>query len=180
LADKVLGKKPGHALASVVKARLLSLAGDEEGSREVIEAAVRANPDDSRLTLTLGRLAMEAKDWAKAAEQFEKGRKTAPLDADWLPHLIEIYTKTEDVEKLTDVLREEVGHDPDDLKSRVQLAKLLVGAKRFPEAEEVARDAIRIDVTDGDAQKALLEALDGQNKAEEAQTLRKRFGTEKE
>ncbi|HKB03487.1 MAG TPA: tetratricopeptide repeat protein [Gemmataceae bacterium] len=180
LVDKVLEKKPGHALASIVKARLLSLAGDEDGSREVIEAAARANPDDSRMTLALGRLAMEAKDWTKAAEQFEKGRKTAPLEGDWLPHLIEIYTKVEDTEKLTDVLREQVGNDPDDLKNRIQLAKLLVGARKHAEAEEVARDAIRIDVTDGDAQKALLEALDGQNKDEEAKALRKRFGTEKE
>jgi tetratricopeptide (TPR) repeat protein len=177
LVEQVLEKKPGHALASIVKVRLLTLAGDEDGARTVLDEAVKANPEDPRLTLAAGRLAMEAKDWARAAELFEKGRKTAPLEGDWLPLLIEVYTKAEDADKLTDVLREQVGNDPDDLKSRIQLAKRLVGIKKFEEAEQVARDAIRIDVTDAEAQKALLEALDGQNKADEATALRMRFRT---
>jgi tetratricopeptide (TPR) repeat protein len=176
LVEKVLDKKPGHALASIVKVRLLTSAGDEEGAQAVLEQAAKANPDDPRMTLALGRLAMEAKDWTKAAEQFEKGRKTAPLEGDWLPLLIEIYTKVEDADKLTDVLREQIGNDPDDLKSRIQLAKLLNGVKKYAEAEAVARDAVRIDVTDADVQKVLLEALDAQNKADEAKALRKRFG----
>jgi thioredoxin-like negative regulator of GroEL len=68
-----------------------------------------------------------------------------------------------------------VGNDPDDLKSRIKLAQLLNGSKKYAEAEEIARDAVRIDVTDGEAQKALLEALDGQKKPDEADKLRKRF-----
>jgi tetratricopeptide (TPR) repeat protein len=176
LAEKVLEKKPGHPMASIVKARLLALAGDDAESRAVMEAAQKANPDDYRLVLALGRMAMEAKDWSKAAELFEKGRKSAPLDADWLPMLIEIYTALEDNDKLADVLREQVGNDPDDLKNRQSLAKLLNETKKFAEAEEVARDAIRIDVTDAEAQKLLLAALEGQNKSEEADALRKRFG----
>ena len=72
---------------------------------------------------------------------------------------------------------EQVGNDPDDLKSRVKLAKLLVDSKKLVEAEDIARDATRIDVTDAEAQKVLLEALDGQQKTKEAEELRKRFGT---
>lgn len=178
LADEVLAQKPGHPLASIVKARLLALAGDEDGSRIAIEAASKANPDDPKLVLALGKLALEAKDWSKAADLFEKGRKTSPLDGDWLPLLVDIYTKTEDTAKLTDVLKEQVGNDPDDMKSRVTLAKLLTGAKKYAEAEEVARDATRIDVTDAEAQKALIEALEGQNKADEVAALKKRYGAE--
>ncbi|HJZ92409.1 MAG TPA: tetratricopeptide repeat protein [Gemmataceae bacterium] len=176
LVDTILEKKPGHPLASIVKFRLLTNAGDEEGARAALEEASKANPDDPRLILALGRVAMEAKDWAQAAEQLERGRKVAPIDGDWLAPLIEIYTKTEDAEKLTDVLREQVGNDPDDLKSRIKLAQLLSAAKKYGEAEQVARDALRIDVTDAAAQKALLEALEGQDKGEEAEKLRKRFG----
>lgn len=176
LADAVLDRKPGHPTASIVRARLLSAAGDEDGAKAALDAAVKANPDDPRLILALGRVALEAKDWAKAAELFERGRKAAPVDGDWLPLLIQVYTQTGDADKLVDVLTEQVGNDPDDLKSRVKLAKLLSGSGKFAEAEEVARDAVRIDVTDGDAQKALLEALDGGKKAEEADALRKKFG----
>ena len=89
---------------------------------------------------------------------------------------MDIYTKIEDTDKLTDVLREQVGNDPDDLKSRIKLAQLLNGSKKYAEAEEVARDAVRIDVTNGEAQKSLLEALDGQKKSDDADKLRKRFG----
>ena len=177
LAEKVLEQKPGHPLASIVKARLLSMAGDEDGARQVMEAAAAANPDDAKIMLALGRIALEAKDLTKAAEMFERGRKLAPIDGEWLTLLIEIYTKTEEADKLADVLREQVGNDPDDLKSRISLAKLLVGAKKLAEAEDVARDAVRIDVTDSEAQKALLDALDGQKKSDEAEKLRKRFGT---
>jgi tetratricopeptide (TPR) repeat protein len=177
LAEKVLEKRPGHPLASIVKARLLTQAGDEEGSRSAIEAAVKANPDEPRLLAALGRMAMEAKDYTKAAEILERGRKIAPVDGDWLTLLIEIYTKVEDADKLLDVLKEQVGNDPDDLKSRIKLAGLLTAAKRFVEAEEAARDATRIDVTDKEAQKALLDALEGQNKGKEVEELKKRFAT---
>jgi uncharacterized protein HemY len=175
LAEKVLEKKPGHPLASIVKARLLTQAGDEDGSRSAIEAAVKANPDDPRLLSALGRMTMEAKDWTRAAEILERGRKIAPVDGDWLSLLIEVYTKVEDADKLIDVLKEQVGNDPDDLKSRIKLAGLFTTAKRFAEAEEVARDATRIDVTDKEAQKALVEALEGQNKAKEVEALKKKF-----
>ena len=176
LAEKVLADRPGHAMASIVKARLLAAAGDDDEARQVMAAAVRANPDDFRLVLALGRMAAEAKDWARAAEQFEKGRKAAPLDSEWLPMLIAVYTESGEKDKLADVLREQVGNDPDDLKSRQALATLLLETKKYAEAEQVARDAIRIDVTDADAQKALLDALEGQNKADEAKALRERFG----
>ena len=176
LAEQVLKEKPGHPLASIVKARLLTQAGDEEGSKAAIEAASKANPDDPRLLAALGRMAIESKDWNQAAEILERGRKLAPVDGDWLPLLIEVYTKVEDAEKLIDVLKEQVGNDPDDLKSRVRLAKLLSKAKKYVDAEDVARDATRIDVTDGEAQAVLLEALEGQKKADEAAALRKRFG----
>jgi tetratricopeptide (TPR) repeat protein len=176
LAEQVLAKKPGHSLASIVKARLLTQAGDEAGSKAAIEAASKANPDDPRLLAALGRMAMESKDWTQAAEILERGRKLAPVDGDWLPLLIEIYTKTEDAEKLIDVLQEQVGNDPDDLKSRVKLAKLLCASKKFAEAEEVARDATRIDVTDKGAQDVLIEALEGAKKTKEVEELKKRFG----
>jgi len=180
IVEMVLEQKPGYPLASIVKARLLSLSGDEVGSKQVIETAVKANPDDPKLMTALGRMAIEAKDWKAAAEVLERGRKNAPLDGDWIPQLIEIYTATEDDEKLTDVLKEQVANDPDDLKSRIHLAKLFTGTKKFAEAETVARDAIRIDVTDAEAQKVLLEALEGAKKNDEADALRKRFEAKRE
>jgi cellulose synthase operon protein C len=177
LVEQILTKEPGHPEASVLKAQLLKQAGDLDAAAEVLDAAVKKNPDDSQLLAGLGRMAIEAKEWTKAAELLERGRKIAPVDGEWLPLLVEIYTKIEDAEKLIDVLKEQVGNDPDDQKSRVKLAKLQCGLKKFAEAEDIARDAIRIDVTDSEAQAVLLEALDGQKKSKVAEDLRKRFGS---
>lgn len=176
LADEVLKKKPGHPLATIVKARLLTAAGEDDAALALIDEAAKVNPDDPRLILTQGRIAMEKKEWAKAATAFERGRKSSPVDGDWLPLLIEIYTKMENTEKLLDVLQEQVGNDPDDLKSRIQLAQLLNQANKFGPAADVAYDAIRIDVTSKPAQEVLLEALTGLKKMDDVAKLKKRFG----
>lgn len=175
LVEKVLTKDPGHAEAAIVKSLLLKAGGDTDAAIDVLDAAVKKNPDDARLLAALGRLAMDGKDWMKAAEVLERGRKLAPVDGDWLTHLIDVYTQTENAEKLTEVLKEQVGNDPDDLKNRIKLAKLLCGSKKFAEAETVAWDATRIDVTESEAQAVLLEALDGQKKTKEAEEVRKKF-----
>jgi cellulose synthase operon protein C len=175
LVDEVLQKKPGHPLASMVKARLLSFAGDSDVAREVLEAALKANPDDPRLLTGIARQLLEAKDYSRVAELLEHGRKVAPIDGDWLPMLIEVYTKNEDAAKLESVLREHIANDPDDLKSRITLAGMLNANKNFADAATVARDATRIDVTDKEAQTVLLEALDGLKKTKEAEKLRERF-----
>ncbi len=178
LAETALTKEPGHVQASLVKARLLGQAGDDEAAQKVLDAAITKHPDDSRLLIGLSRMAMEAKDWTKAGELLEKGRKAAPLDGDWLPLLIEVYTKTESAEKLADVLKEHIGNDPDDLDSRLKLAKILLADKKFKDAEEVALDACRIDIKNKDAQANLLAAMEGQKKTDAAETLRKRFAGE--
>ncbi len=79
---------------------------------------------------------------------------------------------------MLDVLKEQVGNDPDDLKSRIKLAGLLNTSKKYVQAENVALDALRIDVTDTDAQKTLIDALEGQNKTKQVEEYKKRFGSE--
>ena len=175
LVDAVLQKEKGHSLAAIVKARLLSAAGEDEGARALLEAAQKAKPDDARLLAHLGRLCMEAKEYTKAAELFEHGRKVAPLDADWLEMLDEIYTQVKDRDKRISVLREMAGNDPDNLKARLGLAELLLEAKQPAEAESAARDALQIDVLNEQGCKLLLQALADQKKDAEAEKVRKRF-----
>lgn len=178
LAEQVLEKEKGHGLASIVKARLLTAGGDEDEARKLIEAAVEINGKDVRLRAFLARLCLESKEFAAAAEQFEQCRKLAPLDGDWLDQLQSIYTKLEETDKLAGVLREINLGNPDDLKSRLQLAKLLIDAKKYAAAEEVARDAMHIDVLSEEARKMLVQALTEQKKTAEAEKIEKRFETE--
>lgn len=175
LADEALAKKPGHPLAAVVKARLLSAAGETDGVQGVLQAALAENPDDPRLLLGAARLATDAKEYKAAAKHLEHGRTVAPLDGDWLEQLARVYKATDETDKLIGVLKELVSQDADELDGRVRLARVSLEANRPEEAEKFARDALHIDVGSEEARKALIEALKGQSKTAEVEKLQKRF-----
>ncbi len=178
LADKVLEKDKAHAIASIVKARLLKADGDDVGARKLIEAAVAAKGDDSRLRAFLARMCLEAKEFAAAAEQFEQCRRLAPLDGGWLDFLEEIYIKLDDKEKLIGVLKEKAASNADDIKARLQLAEMLLEAKKPAEAEPFALEAIQTDVLSKEARKLLLQALKEQNKDADAEKIAKRYNSD--
>ena len=175
LADKVLEKDKTHAIANIVKARLLKADGDDVAARKLIEGAVTAKGDDSRLRAFLARLCLESKEFAAAAEQFEHCRRLAPLDGDWLEFLEEIYTKLDDKEKLISVLKEKIANNADDIKARIKLAEMLLDAKKPAEAEPFALEAVQIDVLSMEARKLLLQALKEQKKDAEAEKIEKRY-----
>lgn len=176
LVDLALEKQPGHGLASVVKARLLTRAGDEAAAKSVLEAALQAHPNDAKLLAAVGRLHIEAKDYTAAASLFERGRKLAPLDGDWLEQLARIYKETGETGKLISVLEEVVAHDPDELDGRILLAKVSREAGKPIDAERFAKGALQIDVNNVEARKVLLESLQDQSKTAEVEKLTKRFG----
>lgn len=176
LADAALKAKPGHAVATVVKARLLQRGGDDDGAKELLQAALKDNPDDHRLLMAVAKFHLDAKDYEAAAKLLEHGRTVAPLDGDWLEQLARVYKETKDAEKLMSVLAEVVSHDPDELDGRVRLAKAALEAKKYADAERFALDAIHIEVANADAKAVLLDALKAQKKDAEAAKLEKRYG----
>lgn len=173
LANGVLAKKKGHPLASSVKARLLQAGGDDDEARKVLEAAVDAKNPDGRVLFTLGKLYYDSKELAKAAETFELGRKAEPYDNRWLVELARVHTQSGDQAKLIAVLKDLVPTDADEFEMRKRLAKLLLDAGQFAEAEKYARQALEIDVLDSAVQDVVLQALAGQKKDAEAEKLRK-------
>jgi len=175
LVDVALEKKPGHVLATIVKARLLSRAGDDDGAKTLLEDSKKLNPDDARILLALGRVYIDAKEYDAAAKVFEHGRKVAPLDGDWLEQLARLYKMTGETDKIISVLRELISGDPDELDGRIKLARVSLDAGRPEEAERFAKDALQIDVNHEEARKVLIEALKGQSKTDEVEKLLKRF-----
>lgn len=175
LVDAVLEKKKGHPLAAVVKYRLIANSGDEDAARAVLEDALKVNPDDAKLLLAIGHAYTDAKDWANAAKVLEHGRKIAPIDGDWLEQLARLYKMTEETDKLLSVLTELIAHDPDEFDGRVRLAKTALEANKPADAERFAKDALHIDVNNEEAQGLYVEALTKQNKAAEAEKVKKRF-----
>ncbi|MBX9581791.1 MAG: tetratricopeptide repeat protein, partial [Gemmataceae bacterium] len=174
LVDTALAKEKGHPGASVVKARLLDRDKDPAGARAVLEEAAKENPDDPRVLLALGRQLTGAKELEAAAAAFERGRKAAPHEAEWLPELARLYNTLDRSAELVGVLAEIAARDPDERPARVKLARLLLPTKP-EEAERIAWEALRLDLRDADARAVLLEALKARGKDGEAAKLAKRF-----
>jgi tetratricopeptide (TPR) repeat protein len=175
LADQVLEKSKGHPIASLVKARLLLRSGDDVAAHELIDAAVKAHPDDARLLFTAAVLFLEAKENEKAATLLERGRSIAPLEADWHGQLVRLYTETNETDKLLEVLQEVVAGDPDELIGRMKLARAASKAGKHVVAERYAREAMQIDITNPDVQTLLIEILTSAGKTDDAAKLKARF-----
>jgi tetratricopeptide (TPR) repeat protein len=176
IVDGVLARKAGHGTATLVKSRLLMRAGDEDAARELVDRAVDANPNDWRLLYSAALLFLEAKQHDRAGELLEKGRKIAPLDADWAGQLTRLYTETDQTGKLLAILEEVVAGDPDELVGRMKLAKAALAGKKFEMAEKYAREAMQIDLTNPDVQTLYLATLTAAGKNDKAAEIRKRLG----
>jgi tetratricopeptide (TPR) repeat protein len=174
LADAALAKEKGHPLASVVKARMLSRDKDDAAALALLEEAAKENPDDPRVLAALGKAYLEAKELAKAADAFERGRKAAPLEADWLTELARIYAALKKDAELITVLQEIASRDPDDLAVRVRLTRLYLKSQPAS-AERYAKESLYIDVMNEEARELLLESLRAQMKDAEAEKIAKRF-----
>jgi tetratricopeptide (TPR) repeat protein len=175
LAEEVLSKKAAHPLASYVKARLLQDAGEEESVRALLEAALDRQAPEPKVLQVLGKLYFEARDFSKAADLYELAQRMEPYESKWLIELVRVYAQLGDHAKQIEVLEKLVPTDADDFDHRKQLARMLLDAGRYPAAERYARQALEIDVRDAEAQEFLLKALQGQNKASEAEKLRRVF-----
>src|SRR5262249_33288057 len=163
-AEEVLGKKRDHPLANYVKARLVLQSGDVETARGLLEAGLDRNTPEPKVLQELGKLSYDAGDFAKAADLFELGPKAFPNGTDWLEALARVYAQTSDKEKQIAVLKDLVPTDADDLEHRKRLARMLLDAGRPDEVERYAREALEIDVRDGEMQEALDKALVAQKK----------------
>lgn len=175
LVDMVLARKPTQALASYVKARLLQDAGEDDAARELLEKALDRNQPEMRILQTLGKLYYESRVFDKAADVYELAYKQ-DQDPAWLVELVRVYTQKGDRAKLADTLSRLTPTDPDDLDLRKRLAALHQEAKRWPEAERVAREALEIDVRDVEVHEILDKALREQKKVAEADRFRKLLG----
>src|SRR5262249_4806915 len=119
-----------------------------------------------------GRLYYESRDFAKAADLYERAHKLQPYEPKWLSQLLRVYTQAGDRGKQIDVLKLLVATDPDDLDMRKRLAQMLSEAGEHSGAEHYAREALDIDVRDGEAAEILVKSLIAEKKMQEADRMR--------
>jgi thioredoxin-like negative regulator of GroEL len=176
LADAILAKDQGHAAASLVKARLLLRDKDAAGAKVVLEEAAKANPENVRVLAALGRLQVEAKEPDKAARTYEAIRAHGGAEADVLETLAQLYEMMKKTNALAEILAEVASRQPDNLMTRVRLAKLYAQAGGRPEkAEYWAKEALFVDVMNEEAKSILLTALRAQKKDTEVAAVEARY-----
>ncbi len=175
LAEKILAEDPTQPQAALVKAKLFILAGDEQKAISLLEKVLEARNEEIPVIVQLARLYLNAKKDRQAATLLEKGKKIAPTLGNWNPQLLKLYEQLNDTEKLVVILQELCDEDVDNLKYRLDLARIYAEGKQFIKLEAIAREALQINVLSKPAQDYLLLVLKEQNKQEELAKWEKRF-----
>jgi cellulose synthase operon protein C len=176
LAQKVLDRKKNHPRACLVLARLARLGGDVKQEQELLERGLDRDDPDPKILQALGKMYYDAMDFPKAEDVMELGRKAEPFESKWLELLAQVHALADDKEKLIATLKQLAPADADNIDRRKRLARLLLEAEQFAEAEKYARQALEIDVKDKDVLEMLQKALKGQNKDAEAERMTKLLG----
>ncbi len=101
----------------------------------ILEQAVRALPEDTRVWRKLLDEYKAQKQWKQAAHMLEKEVEKNPSQ-DVLSELLEIYTAMSSDAKIRSVLNKLIALDPKNLNYQLQLAEILEQSKKY-------RDAIR-------------------------------------
>ncbi|MGH7227405.1 MAG: tetratricopeptide repeat protein, partial [Gemmataceae bacterium] len=176
IAEDVRDRKKNHPKALYVLARLERLAGNVKRERTLLEEALNKDDPEPLILLALGKIYYDAKEYDKAAQMFELGRKVEPFKPEWLKQLARVHAQKDDKAKLIAVLADLVPTDADDLEQRLRLARLLLENGQAAEAEKYARQAMEINVRGKEGQELLLKTLAEQKKDAEVDKLRRLFG----
>jgi len=158
VAEKVVKQDPTQPHAAATMALLQIRAEDNAGAIDYLEPALnRTHPNPTVLRL-LAQLKIEESDFAGAAELFELGAKLDPDGTEWLKGLFVAYTRTDQPDKLKEILKRLADLDFEDAGPRKKLAQLLLEQNDFAGAVHYGRMALEVDVMDAEIHHVLGQA----------------------
>lgn len=158
LADEALKLDPAHPVALYVLAKMEWSIGKADDALAILEPAAAAEKPNGRVLDLLAAIRVRQKEYAEAAQLFEKGRNLEPLEAKWLEGLARVYLLQDDSAKLKPILEELARRDSDNLNVRKKLVELYSKEKSWEAAAKWAWEVLYIDVSDTAAHRALAEA----------------------
>ncbi len=167
-ADKALELKPGHPLASYVKARLLTSIDDEPAALALLRKAVDPKAPNPRVIDLLAELEMNDGKLDEALKLYELARRDDPYNPKWIAGLTRIYLRQKNIPKMLDALAMLAAGDSDDLDVRLALAERHLGAGNAAEALKWAEDCLVIDTYNVKAYTLLAKTFVKQDKWAEA------------
>jgi tetratricopeptide (TPR) repeat protein len=148
LADKALKLKPGHPLASYVKARLLVTIGDDAAALALLEPALDPEQPNERVIDLLAELQLKAGNLAEAERLYELARRDDPVHTKWIAGLARIHLRQKDTAKFLTDMAMLADNDADDLAVRKALAERHLEAGQPEQAEKWANECLCVDVYD--------------------------------
>lgn len=157
-ADKALKLQPRQPLASYVKARLLTLIGDEDAALELLKPALDPAAPNERVVDLLAELTMKAGNLEDAEKLYELARQGDPALSKWIAGLTRVHLRQKRMDKVLDDLGLLAANDADDLVVRKELAQRHYEAKQYADAETWAMECLYVDVADPDAHLILADA----------------------
>ena len=144
-ADKALALKPGHPLASYVKARLLTSIDDETAALALLRKALDEKSPNPRVVDMLAELEMNAGQLDAALKLYELARRDDPYNPKWIAGLTRIHLRQKNIPKMLESLSLLAAADSDDLDVRLALAERNLALGQFAEARKWAEDSLVID-----------------------------------
>jgi tetratricopeptide (TPR) repeat protein len=163
LAEAALKIRPKQQLASYVLARLWLKAGRTKEALELLEGCLdQESPQPDALSLLAG-LKLKARQYDEAARLYALGERLDAINPAWAKALAQVYSSSDDPQKLAEVLTRLAGADVDDLAVRQKLTQLALDRRDFAAAADWANQALQIDVMDADVHRQLAEALVGRH-----------------
>lgn len=120
-------------------ARIRELQGKREESQQLLEAAVKLDPDNVDLLFDAARFYGQGDQWDKALYYLQQADKIDSSRSDVLLKLVLAYLKTRHIEQAILTAKRLVALDPEDANSQYMLAFSLVENEEWELAEPIAR-----------------------------------------
>lgn len=143
--DIVLADTPDDAEAHAIQGALLLRQKDHEGAERAARTALAKEPGNITAVAVLTGLYTAQDQPERAIAELEAGLKQHPKDISLLQLRIALYRKLGDIDKAAESYDALFAVRPKEFGLRVDLARMLLEAKRPDQAEAVLRDAVTKD-----------------------------------
>jgi tetratricopeptide (TPR) repeat protein len=174
LLQDLIRREPGHVTALVTRGRMLESVGQLDEAVACYRQALEHNPGNNRAELTLAEGLRRKKDYAEAAEHFERLRQRRPHDPEVLLGLARCWGRLDRFDEARQVLDELSAMGEPGSIALLERGKLAMQEGRPAEAEGWLRQAVAAYPHDAGTNYQLALCLERLGKTAEAETYHRR------
>ncbi len=142
-AEDTIRLDPNNLQAHLVRASsLLTTAGDKDKAKEELAYITKAFPQNPEARYMVGALALQQKDYAKAAETFGALHKDNPKDLRGLVGVVETMARQNKMAEALKEMQQSVQAEPDRRDLQLAYASLLLSAEKYDDAIKIYQQLV--------------------------------------